>query len=351
MNRQVDLVFDSGAFSAYKRNESISVEEYSDFLAEHKGHLDGYVSLDVIPGKPGQPKTQKQVEEAAVQGWRYYTYMKHRRGLDPIPVFHCGEDLRHLHNYLDAGCTHLGLGGVANARDDVRQKWLDEVFSVLCGDKGYPAVKVHGFGVTSLPMVYRYPWASTDSVSWFTYSNYGHIIVPKPDGKGGYDYGRPPNVIGMSRGSESGLVHSSHLEGRHFDVLGKAEKQYVVQYLKEEGFDVKAMQASWKERDVAAVRFYRRAAERHPMLPFSARRQGLFGGRARTLMGRPKPLCPYNMMFTVNTSHERSAILQQEGVRYRLLSYYYFQGGKRPVRISSYVRTGLIRRRVRLKEN
>ena len=48
---------------------------------------------------------------------------------------------------------------------------------------GKPKVKVHGFGMTTRELLFRYPWASVDSTSWYS-SRYGGCFLDVPDDDG-----------------------------------------------------------------------------------------------------------------------------------------------------------------------
>jgi hypothetical protein len=44
-------------------------------------------------------------------------------------------------------------------------------------------LKVHGFGLTVLSLMKRYPWFSVDSTSWVLTGRFGAIYVTRADGK------------------------------------------------------------------------------------------------------------------------------------------------------------------------
>jgi len=83
-------MLDSGAYSAWNRDETIDIDEYIAFIKKHRKLVDTYVNLDVIPGKYGRPRTQQEVEASAKLSYENLQYMK-SKGLSPIPVFHQGE--------------------------------------------------------------------------------------------------------------------------------------------------------------------------------------------------------------------------------------------------------------------
>jgi len=94
----------------------------------------------------------------------------------PLPCFHSGEPLKYLHYYID-NYPCFALGGVAGKLKgaDAISSWLDQIFSWV-GDK----TKVHGFGITSVKLMLRYPWFSVDSTSWLQFGIYGKVHAAKP---------------------------------------------------------------------------------------------------------------------------------------------------------------------------
>lgn len=156
----VDVFLDSGAFSAYTKNAEIDLNEYIDFCHEYKNRLTAYANLDVI-GDPD--KSVKNFEK-----------MKNA-GLDPVPVFHYRSPLTVLDEMVDAN-EYIALGGLVpiSASKEKMRAWLDRCFSCI-----RDRVKVHGFGVTNIDHLTRYPFYSVDSTSWLSGQKHGHIFIFK----------------------------------------------------------------------------------------------------------------------------------------------------------------------------
>lgn len=154
------LFIDSGAFSAFTRGVEINLDEYCEWLRAHEKRITSYAALDVIRNWRGS-RTNLD---------RMLSY-----GLNPIPVFHAQspmEELRRLCKEHD----YIGLGGIA---DDVKRRrqllttWLDSCFSII---RDYWPIKVHGFGITMLSALTRYPFYSVDSSS-VTYAMKMGLII------------------------------------------------------------------------------------------------------------------------------------------------------------------------------
>ena len=129
-----------------------------------------------------------ELERAAGRSWQNYLDMK-ADGLDPIPIYHYGESRKWLDMLLGSGCTYIGLGGMGNANRAERAAWLDSVFHDLPD-----GIKVHGFGVSAINLLFRYPWYSADSMTWRLAANNGNVFIPLHDGTQ-FLYDRPPYLV------------------------------------------------------------------------------------------------------------------------------------------------------------
>ena len=98
--------------------------------------------------------------------WKNQMIME-KAGLKPLPCYHFGEDTKWLQRYIDKGYDYIALGGMVGRPRPALLQWLDTIWSdYLTDSKGMPIVKIHGFGMTSLRLMLRYPWYSVDSTSW-----------------------------------------------------------------------------------------------------------------------------------------------------------------------------------------
>jgi len=164
------VLIDSGAFTiwnqAQKGNKaaaSIGIPQYCEWLKNNKGLYNHYVNFDVIHN--GQASFDNWVE------------MK-KRGFNPLPVYHASTDIKYLVRYLDSGADYICMGAVAFVGMRYRFANFDNVWSNYLTDKeGFPKVKVHGFGLTSLSIMTRYPWYSVDSSSWAFIARHGGLFI------------------------------------------------------------------------------------------------------------------------------------------------------------------------------
>lgn len=333
----INLVLDSGAYSLWKKQQRLTVGQYIKFIQRFDDVLWHYVNLDVIPGQWGRVPSPAQVEASAQEGWNNLITMR-KEGLNPIPVYHMGERRYWLDKMLGEGFEYIGISPANDRTTKQKIEWLDETFGYLCGTKGFPTVKTHGFGVTALPILFRYPWFSVDSITWLLVAAYGGILVPQRSRDGGYCFATSPNVVAFSdKPSAAALDH-----GKHFDGMGEASQQYVLNYLNEEGFDIKELRTNYLARQRVNCRFFKKAVKAYDKQPFFQKRTGLFGSGPVSTLGTEKDLFGnIRMIFTLTTSPEHSDILEDEGVKDRLLTYYYFKDSE-PFDIREYCLTGRI---------
>lgn len=342
---QVELMIDSGAFGAWRQNQVLKVGRYSRFLEKYSACFNVAINLDVIPGAIGRKPSSDDLEASAKAGWQNLLRLR-KDGHNIMPVYHLGERRYWLEKMMGEGFTYIGLGGLATKKDSwSKQKWLDKVFGYLCGAKGYPAIHVHGFGMTSLNLMFRYPWYSVDSITWMLEASYGSVMIPQlKDGK--YDYSQAPLLMKVSRRQRDGKAETSGRWARHFDNCGKGMQSYVTDYLKTEGFDLANLHNNVWARMHQCVRFFKRVEEHQRPNLFTAIEHGLV--IEDKLEGSRTPPAPVKIIYGICVGKDQSDVLQDEGVRERLLTYWWF-AKRQPFDIFKYVETGRIHRLNRVK--
>lgn len=219
-----DLMIDSGAFTADTKGVRISLEDYADFLRKFGPKLRpvAAISLDVIGDGKGSYKN-----------WRLLT----RSGVQVLPVYHLGTDEKWLLRYLEE-CDYVAIGAIANVNTRARLIGLDYVWKTyLLDSSGKPKVKVHGLGLTAVPMMTRYPWHSVDSAMVFKHAAFGKIDVPTLTEEAGLvreDWQNMRNIIVSERG---GGVKGRD-EGRTYFTLSERQRNLLDRFLAERGFYV-----------------------------------------------------------------------------------------------------------------
>ncbi len=140
-------ILDSGAFSAKYLGKPIDLDEYIEFVKQNASYFEGgYFNLDVLDDGP--------------ISYRNWIEMR-RQGLDPIPVYHVSTEGRWLQRYLRQ-TDYVAIGSLAGANQLNVKRTLYALKRVwqqnFLDDKGQAKCKVHGLGVTSSNMIYRFPW-------------------------------------------------------------------------------------------------------------------------------------------------------------------------------------------------
>ena len=269
---ELRFFLDSGAYSAWSRGTVIDLDEYCAFIRANIEHIEVYASLDVIPGKPGQPATPKQRDLAAEESWENYLYMV-REGLDPLPVYHYGEDPRFLERMLDHGCPYVGIGGLVGIPGPMRRAWLDRVFTRITDDQGDAIVKTHGFGMTAIPLIFRYPWYSIDSTSWIKVTSNGGVYLPQLVNDE-FVFDQTPAVVPISDASPK------QNDTRHGNSLSPAVRRVLDRWLARCGKTYAECQASYYHRAVVNVHFFKAVAESRAKFRFelkAPRRTSVWG--------------------------------------------------------------------------
>ena len=216
------IFLDSGAFSAYTLGVTLRVSDYCEYIQRNRDIIrteDGILMASVLDGI-GDP----------LQTWRNQ-YEMELRGVKPLPCFHAGEDERYLEHYV-ANYEYITLGGMVGSSTKQLCIWLDRMWNKYLTDgSGRPKIKVHGFGITAIPIMERYPWYSCDSSSWIQSAAFGSIVSPQHG---------PLNVSEKSP--------SRHDVGQHITTLSPIEQQYVLDMLAEQGFTLERLATVYESR-------------------------------------------------------------------------------------------------------
>ena len=259
---QFRFFLDSGAFSAWSRGTQIDLDEYCEFIRANIEHLDVYASLDVIPGKPGSPATTKQRDAAAEESWQNYLYMV-SQGLDPLPVYHFGEDFRFMQRMLDHGCEYIGIGGLVGVPSAQRRNWLDMVFTKITDAQGFPLVKTHGFGMTAVPLIFRYPWYSIDSTTWIKITASGSVYLPAMR-DGVFVFDEIPMTVSVSDRNPRQAA-----DGRHAISLPPDLRRILDHWLSFCGKTFEQVHTDYYHRATCNVIFFREVSRAKTQRPFN----------------------------------------------------------------------------------
>jgi hypothetical protein len=227
---RLSLFLDSGAFSLLTQvSKKKSTEDFID-SSEYKQFRDAYIRFILKYPELFNYYSNLDVIGDAQKTWENQQYLE-SFGLKPIPVFHYGSDVKWLLHYLNLGYDYIALGGMVPVSTAALIPWLDNLWANYLTDKdGYPIIKVHGFGMTSLKPMIRYPWFSVDSTSWAIYSKYGIVLVP-PFISGEYKYDRQFRSVFVSTKSPK-----TRIEGKHITTFSGVEREHILNYFSSKGY-------------------------------------------------------------------------------------------------------------------
>lgn len=212
----VKVFLDSGAFSAFTKGIHVDIEEYCRFCRDNADIIEVASVLDAV-GDPLKTWQNQKIMESL--------------GVNALPCFHYGEDERYLEHYVE-NYPHITLGGMVPISTRDLFVWLDHIFAKYITDaSGAARVRVHGFGMTSIPLMERYPWFSVDSSSWVQFSSFGWVFHPR---------------LGPIQISEKSPARKQ--EGRHFDTLTPAEQAVYAREFARVGYTVQELRTSFTAR-------------------------------------------------------------------------------------------------------
>lgn len=216
------VFLDSGAFSAYTQGIEVDIVAYCDYIKQNRDIIatDGNALLASVLDGIGDPlKTyQNQMTMEA-------------HGVRPLPCFHYGEDERYLEHYVK-NYEYITIGGMVPIANPQLYFWLDRIWErYLTDGSGRPRIKVHGFGLTSLGLMERYPWFSVDSSSWIQIGSNGAIQIP---GHG---------ILHVSKEHPSRKVANQHV-----DTIPAVQREAVAKLVESVGFTLDRLQADYAVR-------------------------------------------------------------------------------------------------------
>lgn len=225
----VEVALDSGAFTAWSKGSPIKLDSYITFLHEFGYLFSWYANLDVIGDAQATWDNQKAMEA---------------QGLSPVPCFHYGEDFKWLYRYMD-DYEYIALGGMVGKGIRPTRRWLHRVFCATIR-KGIPIRKFHAYGATSLDTIRLFPWYSVDSSTWLLITGWGNILVPPPDGTGGFNYHKPAWNVGTFAAWPPGDKLKNIWSMKSRDVK---RAQHVERYIAHQGFRLGVSRVRYRPRN------------------------------------------------------------------------------------------------------
>lgn len=226
---------------ADKKEVKDYLNTYIEFCHKYKTQCDPYVNLDIIFNPEKTWENQKYMES---------------HGLQPLPVFHFGEDFKWLDKYVD-NYPYIGISGLGSdiQKKSYFQSFGDKVFKRLSQSK--QMIKVHGFAATSFDLIKRYPWYSIDSTTWIKHAAYGSVMVPPyENATGNFLYAAIPTIVRVS--SRINVKQTRTKKGGSFrDTFTGKELETILHYFEVAGVEEGKLSESLFERCKANLHYYK----------------------------------------------------------------------------------------------
>jgi hypothetical protein len=161
-NPDVDVLLDSGAFTAKNTGQIITLDEYCTFLDKWKDRIFRYLALDVV-GDPAA--TESNLQEMLRQGYK------------PVPVHVLGDDEKRM-DYLFEVSDYVALAGLR--RPGKGQCPPEYIKAKMKWAKGR---QVHWLGYVRENMFAAFRPYSCDSASWAAAEMYGRMELYLGNGR------------------------------------------------------------------------------------------------------------------------------------------------------------------------
>ena len=146
-------------FSKQESECEAFIESFIQYCRTEGYKYDCYANFDHAPAGAMIYKMQKRLEG---------------EGIFPFPVEHGDDGLRMFQKYIDEGYKFFGISKALRwGNRDKALKFYDRVFQI--SEKA--GVFLHGFAITDVELMFRFPWYSVDSSSWIKLTGYGSIGV------------------------------------------------------------------------------------------------------------------------------------------------------------------------------
>jgi len=155
----INMLLDSGAFTAWKAGKVIEVDDYCNFIESLPTKPWRYFALDVV----GNPEKTMQNYKIMLD-----------RGFKPIPIFTRGEDISVLEDYYKTSDI-VGVGGLVGTKKN--KAFVNALMRRIKGRK------VHWLGFTNIKYIKYYKPYMCDSSSWLTGSRYASFNLYCGNGK------------------------------------------------------------------------------------------------------------------------------------------------------------------------
>ena len=308
------LFLDSGVFGAWSRGRKIDIKKYIKFIRDNEDYIHVYATVDEIPGVFGQKRTLDQVEYSALHSYQNHQRLKDA-GLSPIPIYHQGESIKWLYKLLEDGERYIGISTAKDLPWREQRSWLDHVFTVITNEEGRPYVRTHGFGITNVKFLLRYPWYTVDSTTWALSAGYGQIYLPRFIA-GKPDYNGLPLILSISDRDRS-------FKKTTYSALGRTQQRHLLEHLQKLGLTVEQVRYSPEHRRSVTLNYFETLSAKHKLTPFMYRETGFDFDHVKPVsLDHYADHDRFTVMYATSLTRQFSRQLTSLNIGTRLLSYF-----------------------------
>jgi hypothetical protein len=261
--RKVPHLLDSGAFTTWSKGKQVDLAllcKACNVLLDKTADVCDwtFIALDVIPGKPGQAITRREMEQACHGSAHNYDTMRRQvPGGTILPVFHVGDPPWLAQHYLRAGAQYVALG-MSQAISEAQR-----VVHATANARLFDGCKLHGLAATGTRMLRATPWYSVDSAAWIYSAAMGGIAIMLGD--------RLWNIAVSDTSPRT-----KDFDG-HYKTLAPAHQEEIARRVAAAGYTVDKLASSYEQRWIWNIEQYRAACAYAAQAPKLTAQEGLFG--------------------------------------------------------------------------
>lgn len=197
-----------GKYSVRHEGElkDLVINSYVKYVKKERKNWDFYLTFDYLKQCPIIYDVTKELE---------------KKGIRPVPVYHGDQSTEWLTRYCSEGHKLICLGSVKRNAKTYRL-YFDKCFNIAAKH----GVVLHGLAITSLSLMFGFPWYSVDSATWAKVAAYGCILCTSDTVNDTFGYiHMTDRRHGQSRGVE------------YLD-LSKTQKKSIEREVNDCGFDI-----------------------------------------------------------------------------------------------------------------
>lgn len=239
----VEIMLDSGAFTAWNKGKVIELEPlvqvYAELIDKYEHGLRKIwlINLDKIPGERGRTAEPSEIEEAIIESDRNFDVLVKHFGERVLPVFHQNESKKRLHEVCGMA-DYICISPRNDVGEKFRISWAAEVHTLLLDEPR--KIRTHGLATTGMHMLRNVDWFSADSAWWMQTAINGSIFYLAHDG----------DLRTIQVSERAGARKDA---GQHYTTIPKAMQEVIEKRLAIHGMTIKEVAEHHTPRFIACI--------------------------------------------------------------------------------------------------